>query len=194
MCVYIFTCRGGTHPPAYVCICPKGTHSPTTQVNHSTLSQKPPTNPKQGLAEWVGVWDVDEFVTPRRQAPHHAKLLTLLDQYAAPERNGGREVGFLLFTSYSHALPLDEAAALEADAGVHLPLNDTDAEINWVGRRFAETREDGVRSFCVYASFGCGIWCGIYIYIYVSTDEHDEVEPSRTLSFHHPLPLPDPPL
>ncbi len=95
----------------------------------------------KGLAEWVGVWDVDEFLTPRRGPPH--TLLSVLDQYAAPEHNGGRAVGFLLFTSYSHALPLPEAAALAADAAVRLPLNDTDTEIQWVGRRFARTREDG---------------------------------------------------
>lgn len=52
-------------------------------------------------------------------------------------------MGFLLFTSYSHALPLPEAAALEAEAGIHLPLNDTDDRIHWAGRRFAHTREDG---------------------------------------------------
>jgi hypothetical protein len=52
-------------------------------------------------------------------------------------------VGFLLFTSYSHALPLPEAAALDGNASVHLPLDDRDDRINWVGRRFAMTREDG---------------------------------------------------
>jgi hypothetical protein len=87
------------------------------------------------------VWDVDEFLTPRGGPP--ATLLSLLDAYASPHHNAGRDVGFLLFTSYSHALPLPEAAALEADAGAHLPLNDTDDRIHWLGRRFARTREDG---------------------------------------------------
>lgn len=102
---------------------------------------KPHHTPQQGLTEWVGVWDVDEFLTPRRGPP--ATLLSLLDTYASPHHNAGRDVCFLLFTSYSHALPLPEATALEADAGVHLPLGDTDDRIHWLGRRFARTREDG---------------------------------------------------
>lgn len=96
----------------------------------------------KGLTEWVGVWDVDEFLTPRTGDPHD-NLLAVLDRYASPERNEGKDVGFLLFTSYSHALSLPEAAALDANASVHLPLDDTDSRINWVGQRFALTREDG---------------------------------------------------
>lgn len=80
--------------------------------------------------------------TPPKQGPPDS-LLRLLDRHASPQANDHKPVGFLLFTSYSHALPLPEAAALEANASVHLPLNDTDDRIHWVGHRFAETREDG---------------------------------------------------